>query len=150
MNLEELTDAVLQKLGEKKPRALLIGDAPMIDHNYNYVNEKPYEAVVLGRLAPGQLLHMPSDAVCCALMEQIPVYYDPDQTFRSCKTARALCRELAAAEQRLYRLGVLPLQRSGQLLTAARARDLVLQGKRPASNCRMTPLARDILEGKEP
>ena len=74
MNLDRLTDAVLQKLNEGKKRALLIGRAPDIDHNYNYVNEKPYEAIVLGELSAAQLLHMPNDAVCEALLEEIPVY----------------------------------------------------------------------------
>lgn len=149
MNLDQLTDAVLQKLHGERQRALLIGNAPEVDHNYNYVNEKPYDAVVIGELAPGALLQMPSNEVCDALMEEMPVYYWQQQKWRSCKTARQLCRELAAAEQRLYRLGILPMDRAGRLLTAQEARELLRLGKKPHSNCRMTPLARDILEGKE-
>jgi len=149
MNLEELTDAVLQKLGEKKPRALLIGDAPMIDHNYNYVNEKPYDLIIIGKLKPGELLQMPNNDVCEALMEERPVYYWQCQSWRGCKTAKLLCKELLAAEQHLYRLGVLPLEQEGQLITAQQARELLRLGKKPSPNCRMTPLARDILEGKE-
>lgn len=150
MNLDQLTDALLQKLNANKPRALLIGEAPEIDHNYHYVNEKPYEAVVLGILPPGELLHMPSDEVCCALLENKPVYLYDRQPWRDVRAARALCRELAAAEQRLYRLGVLAMESSGRLLTAKDARSFLKSGQKPWPNCRMTPLARDILEGKEP
>ena len=150
MNLDQLTDAVLEKISANKPRALLIGEQPIVDHNYNYVNEKPYEAIVLGTMTPGQLLQMPTDAVCCALLENIPVYLSMYQPWHGSKTARALCRELASAEQRLLRLGVLPLQTAGRLVTAMEARQLLSQGKRPEGNCRLTPLARDILEGKAP
>lgn len=150
MNLDQLTDAVMQKIAAQKPRALLIGGPPEIDCNYNYVNEKPYEAVVLGTLSPGQLLHMPNDAVCCALLEQMPVYLWQHQLWRKSTAARLLCRELAAAEQHLYRLGVLPLDDSDRVLTAKSVRELLQQGKKPSPNCRMTPLARDVLEGKTP
>ncbi len=150
MNLDRLTDAVLQKLNEGKKRALLIGKAPCIDHNYNYVNEKPYEAVVLGGLSAAQLLHMPDDAVCEALLEEIPVYLWRPQAWQDCKGARGLCRELMNAEQRLFRMGVLPMERTQKLLTAQDARRMLRQGERPADGCRMTPLARDILEGKVP
>lgn len=150
MNLEQLTDAVLQRLQQGKPRALLIGKLQEIDHNYNYVNEKPYEAVVLGTLTPGQLLQMPTDAVCCALLEGVPVYLSSRQMWHGSKRAKALCRELAAAEQRLFRLGVIPLEQPDHLITATRARELTRLGQTPKPGCRMTPLARDILEGKAP
>ena len=150
MNLDQLTDAVLQKIAAQKPRALLVGESPEIDSNYIYVNETPYEAVILGVLSPGELLHMPNDAVCCALLKGMPVYLWQHQPWRKSTAARLLCRELSAAEQHLYRLGVLPLDDSSQMLTAKRARELLQQGKRPSPNCRMTPLARDVLEGRTP
>ena len=150
MNLDRLTDAVLQKLNEGKKRALLIGKTPDFDHNYNYVNEKPYEAVVLGKLSAAQLLHMPDDAVCEALLEEIPVYLWRPQTWHDCKKARGLCRELLNAEQRLLRMGVVPMERTQKLLTAKDARRMLQQGERPADGCRMTPLAKDILEGRSP
>lgn len=140
----------MRKLEERRPRALLIGKQPEIDHNYNYVNEKPYEAVVLGLLSPGQLLQMPTDAVCCALLEDLPVYLSIRQSWHGNKKAKALCRELAAAEQRLFRLGVLPLEQPGHLITAKEARELLRSGRRPGADCRMTPLARDILEEEAP
>ena len=149
MNVEELTNAVLQKLAEKMPRALLIGDPPEIDHNYNYVNEEPYEAIMIGRLTPQEMFCMPTDAVCYALLEQKPVYLWDHQLWKESKTARVLCRELTAAQQRLYRLGVKPVYPAAGVLTAQEARALLQSGRKPPGNCRMTPLARDILEGKE-
>lgn len=150
VNLDQLTDAVMEKLDSRKPRVLLIGDLPKVDHNYNYVKQKPYEAVVLGVLTPAQLLHMPSDHVCEALLEEMPVYFWPNQPWKKAKTAKALCRELLAAEQRLYRLGVLPVQGKERLITAAQARSLRQQGRKPPEGSRLTPLAKDVLEGKEP
>lgn len=150
MNLDQLTDAVMEKLEKKRLRALLIGSEPEVDNNYIYVNQKPYELVVIGKLRPGDLLQMPSNAVCEALLEELPVYYWQHRSWCSCKTARALCRELISAEQRLYRMGVIPMEQEQQLITARQARELLRQGKKPSSNCRMTPLARDVLEGKEP
>lgn len=147
MNLDRLTDTVMQRLAENRPKALLIGSAPLVDCNYNYVNQKPYETVVIGRLSPAELLHMPNDAVCDALFAQIPVYLTP-QPWREQRNARGLCRELAASEQRLMRMGVFQLARKGSVLTAEGARKLRMAGEHPAPDCRMTPLARDILEGK--
>lgn len=150
MNLDQLTDAVIKKLQADLPRARLIGTMPDVYNNYNYVNNEPYEAVVIGAISPAQLLQMPNDIVCKALLENKPVYFCGEQLWKKSRSARALCRELAAAEQRLYRLGVLPMETAGRLLTAKEARAMRQSGKTPGSNCRMTPLARDILEGKEP
>ena len=101
MNLDQLTDAVWQRLEERKPRALLIGQPPDWDGPYCYVAVPPYDAVVLGIMSPGELLHMPSDPVCRALLDGQPVYLWQPQPYRACKHAKALCRELAAAEQHL-------------------------------------------------
>ena len=150
MNLDQLTDALMQRMEPQKPKALLIGDDPKVDNNYNYVNEKPYEAVVIGRLTPEGMFRMPTDAVCAALLEQVPVYMLDHQMWKDSKTARALCRELSAAQQRLYRLGVQPIHRGARFLTAEQARNMRQCGKKPEEHCRMTPLARDILEGREP
>ena len=150
MNLDQLTDAVMEKLGYDRPRALLIGSKPEVDNKYNYVNEEPYDLVVIGKLSAAQLLQMPSDPVCDALMEDMPVYLWQHQPWRGCKTAKLLCKELLAAEQHLYRLGVMPLGNEARLLTAQQVRELLRLGKKPDPNCRMTPLARDVLEGKEP
>lgn len=148
MNLDALTDAVWSRLVSREPRALLIGEAPPIKLPYLLVQEKPYEAVILGLLRPGQLLHMPSDDVCEALLEGCPVFLWSPQPYRSAKFCRALLRELSAAEQHLKQLGVQSLTEPGRLVTAQTARVLMQQGRMPGPGCRLTPLARDILEGK--
>lgn len=150
MNLEELTQAVLERISEQKPRVLLIGEPPDNYHNYNYVNSEPYEAVVLGVLSPGELLHMPNDTVCAALLEGKPVWLWPHQKHHGITRARLLCRELTAAEQHLKQLGVRVLGQEKLLITAQTARVMRQAGEIPQPGSRLTPLAKDILEGKEP
>ena len=149
MNLDELTQAVMERMDQQKPRAFLVGERPDY-HNYNYVKEKPYEAVVLGVLSPGELLHMPDNVVCEALLEGKPVWLWPHQRHHDVSNARLLCRELTAAEQHLKQLGVGVLGQEKPLVTAQRARALRQTGQQPQPGSRLTPLARDILEGKEP
>ena len=148
LNLDALTEAVRQRLEQGKKRALLIGEAPKDYHNIIYVNEKPYEAVVLGILPPGELLHMPNDPVCRALLDGIPVYLWHRQLHHMGSGAQALRRELRAAERRLVSLGVQILGAGRQLITAELARQLVKTGCGIPENCRLTPLAKEILEGK--
>lgn len=149
--LETLTEQVWQRLTAGRTRALLIGAQPKVDYNYVYVNKEPYEALVLGDLPPGELLRMPTDPVCRALLAGIPVYLSPAQSYKSAKAAPLLCAELLAAEKHLRRLGVRPLEAGEtRLITALEARNLLEQGQRPPPGSRLTPLARDILEGKEP
>ena len=145
MNLDELTDAVLRRLEARKPLALLLGQLPQMDDRYRYVQDKPYETVVIGILPPGELLQMPSDAVCRALLDGIPVWLWP-QPYGKGPHAAVLRRELLAAEQRLIRLGARPVLQPGQLVTAG---DIRQWGKQLPLHCRLTPLARDILEGKD-
>jgi len=149
MNLDALTEAVWQRLYGLRPRALLIGEPPEDYHKYNYVNEKPYEAIIIGRLPPGQLLHMPNDAVCEALLEGVPVFLYRGNKKLPVNRARVLWQELRKAEQYLLRLGVEPLERNNSLITADRARRLAEMGKCPPSGSRITPLAKDVLEGRE-
>ncbi len=149
MNLEELTQAVLERMDQHKPRAYLIGEQPDY-HNYNYVKEKPYEAVVLGVLSPGQLLHMPDEIVCEALLEGKPVWLWPHQRHHKAAHGRLLCRELTATEQHLKQLGVGVLGQEKNLITAQEARLLRQRGEHPPQGSRLTPLAKDILEGREP
>lgn len=148
MTLDQLTDAVWQRLQEKRTRALLLGEAPVYLQKFNYVNQKPYDAVVIGTLPPGQLLQMPTDSVCMALLEGIPVYLCP-QGYVKGKSAPELRRELWAAQQRLRRLGAVWLDGESKLISAAEARRMIRTGEKPSANSRLTPLARDILEGKE-
>ncbi len=147
MNMDELTEAVWERLQGEKPRALLLGDPPFNYHNYIYVNQKPYEAVILGLLGPGELLHMPNDAVCRALLEGTPVYLWHKQCHHTGTGARLLRQELYGAEARLKRLGVQILGKEQRLITAEEARSLRQAGKQPPAGSRLTPLARDILGG---
>ena len=58
-------------------RALLVGKEPM-GLGFAYVAEPPYEAVVIGSLTLGQLLHFSDERVLSALSEGKPVYlYSP-------------------------------------------------------------------------
>ncbi len=148
MNLDQLTDAVWQRLQKEKPRALLLGTAPEGLQKYNYVNQKPFEAIVIGTLTPGELLQMPTDPVCTALLEELPVYLCTQPWLRG-KTAPELRRELQAAQQRLLRLGAKPLGDHKKLISAQEARRMIRAGEQPPAGSRLTPLARDILEGKE-
>lgn len=147
MNLDQLTQAVWDRLEGEKPRALLLGDAPPEHGGYTLVRQPPYEAVILGILSPGELLHMPTDPVCQALLEEKPVLLWPQQPYRQAKTARLLCRELAAAEQHLKQLGVRPMKQQGRLITAQEAQQMRHSGLSVPPGCRMTPLAREIMEG---
>lgn len=148
MNLEKLTEAVWQRLQEEKPRALLLGKAPDNLQKYIYVNQKPYEAVIIGILPPGELLQMPTDPVCTALLEGIPVYLC-SQPYSKGTTAAELRRALRDACQRLRRFGVMLMEDEGRLVSAQQARQMVRTGEKPRPGSRLTPLARDILEGKE-
>jgi len=149
MNLDQLTEEVWKRLQNDQPRALLVGNRPDGLDRFQLVQELPYDAVILGILPPADLLHMPSQIVCEALLQDIPVYLWEAQPYRSAKNARALCRALAAAEQSLLQLGVRRLGVCKKLITAQEARMLLRMGRKPQPGARMTPLARDILEGKE-
>ena len=137
----------MQRMEQGKRRVLLIGEAPEDCHNYFYVNEKPYEAIILGILSPGELLHMPNDPVCRALLDGIPVLLWHRQLHHTGSGAQALRRELRAAERRLMELGVQPLGTGKQLITADIARNLIKSGLNLPQNCRLTPLAKEIMEG---
>jgi len=148
VNVDALTEAVWQRLEGQKPRALLIGAPPENYHNYFYVNQEPFEAIVLGILPPGKLLHMPDETVCKALLDGLPVFLWHDQPHHTGNTARSLRHALYMAEQRLIRYGVQVIGRDRQLITAEMARKMRQNNQLPTKGSRLTPLARDILEGK--
>ena len=54
--VQAVTDRIWATWGDGRPPALLLGRAPEEDLGYRYVQEPPYEAVVMGSLTPGQLL----------------------------------------------------------------------------------------------
>ena len=150
-----MTDAIVEEvlrrvLEARKPAALLLGAAPTEETGYRYVTEPPYDAVILGSMNAYQLLHFPDEQSLNALLEGKPVYFcQSGELWRQLqKTApRELFAALLQAHRRLLRLGVRPLRSQAQgLITASELRRRLKEGL--PVNGRLTPLARDILEGR--
>ena len=130
-------------------RALLLGAAPPCDLGCRYVTEGDYDGVVIGSLTLGQLLCFSNEAVLGALAAGKPVLlYEPG--LPEAKGNRGLSAVLAARRRELKNWGVL-FTDGGQkkLITAAAARELLSAGRRPAPGAVLTPLAKEILEGKQ-
>ena len=119
---------------------------------WSYVLSGAFDAVMIGSLSAAQLLQFPDEASAEALLLGKPVYLWEDglDYRRHARTAnRALWSRLLAAERQLRQLGVQFLSSAASpLLTAAEMRKLLAAGRVPSADCRMTPLARDILEGR--
>lgn len=128
-------------------RALLLGKEPVAALGYQYVEEAPYEAVVMGSLTLGQLLRFREERVLEALAQGKPVYLYTPGLPESPKN-RALAASLAAAQRELKNWGV-RFTDGGQkkLITAEDARALRRAGKSPGPGAVLTPLAREIMEG---
>lgn len=130
-------------------RALLIGSQPGVELGFTYTAEEPYEAVVIGSLSLGELLHFRQEQVLSALAQGKTVYlYTPG--LPEAEKNRALSASLAAARRELKNWGVLftdGMQR--RLVTAEEARLLRKQGRMPAPGAVLTPLAKEILEGSD-
>lgn len=146
--LDHLTDSVYRRLHCRKPRARLIGRMPPVEFAVEFVFHEPFDLLILGILSPGELLSMPTDPVCRALLDGTSVYLWKEQPYRAAKHAGVLRRELAAAEERLERLGVCPIGTGTGWMTAAAARSAVDLGIHTYAGTRMTELARSILEEK--
>jgi len=129
-------------------RALLIGREPEVPLGMEYVQTGPYEAVVIGSLALGQLLRFREERVLEALEQGIPVYlYTPGLPQ---SRHRALAGSLASAQRELKNWGVLFTDGGRKrLVTAEEARALRRSGQRPAPGAVLTPLAKEIMEGLE-
>ena len=130
-------------------RALLIGKAPTVELGFTYTADEPYDAVVIGSLSLGELLHFRQEQVLLALSQGKTVYlYTPG--LPEAEKNRALAASLAAARRELKNWGVLftdGMQR--RLITAEEARLLRRQGRYPGPGAVMTPLAKEILEESE-
>ena len=128
-------------------RALLIGDRPGA-LEFEYAEGPPYDAVVIGSLTPGQLLRFREERVLEALGEGKPVYlYTPG--LPQVKN-RALTASLASAQRELKSWGVI-FTAGGRrrLVTAEEARQMRRMGRVPGPGAVLTPLAKEILEGKQ-
>ena len=126
--------------------ALLIGKEPE-DLRFQYVSQGHYDAVVIGSLTLGQLLHFNQEQALSALSEGKPVYlYTPG--LPPVPKNRALAASMAAAQRELKNWGVLFTDGARRhLVTAEEARNLRRQGRVPAPGAVLTPLAREILNG---
>lgn len=128
-------------------RALLIGKEPGAELGYEYVQEPPYDVVVLGSLTLSQLLRFRQQPVLEALAEGKQVYlYTPG--LPEAPKNRALSGSLAAAQRELKNWGVLFTDGGRKkLITAEEAKQLRLNGRQPSPGAVLTPLAKEIMEG---
>ena len=129
-------------------RALLIGREPGAALGYTYVAEEPYDAVVIGSLTLGQLLHFSDERVLQALAEgKNVVLYTPG--LPEAPKNRALAASLASSRRELKNWGVLFADSSHKkLITAQEAKVMRQSGVMPGPGAVLTPLAKEILEGE--
>lgn len=130
-------------------RALLIGKEPGTELGYQYVTELPYEVVVIGSLRLSELLRFREERVLAALAEGKSVYlYTPG--LPEAPKNRALAGSLTAAQRELKNWGVLFTDGGRKrLVTAEEARALRYSGRQPSPGAVLTPLAKEIMEGKQ-
>ena len=130
-------------------KALLIGKVPPAELGYEYVDSPPFDAVVIGSLELGQLLRFREEQVLRALAEGKSVFlYTPG--LPEAEKNRALAGAAASAQRELKNWGVLFTDGGRRrLVTAEEARMLCRQGKQPGPGAVLTPLAKEILEGKQ-
>ena len=127
-------------------RALLIGKEPAAPMDYCYVQEAPYDAVVIGSLTLGQLLRFREERVLQAISEGKPVFlYTPG--LPEAPKNRALAGSLTAAQRELKNWGVVFTDGGRKrLITAEEARILRSRRMTPSPGAVLTPLAKEILE----
>lgn len=128
-------------------RALLIGKEPDAVLGYAYVQEAPYDAVVIGSLTLSQLLRFREERVLSALAQGKQVFlYTPG--LPQAPGNRALSGSLTAAQRELKNWGVRFTDGGRKrLVTAEEARLLRSTGQMPAPGAVLTPLAKEIMEG---
>lgn len=130
-------------------RMLLIGREPEISLGFAYVQEAPYEGIVIGSLTAGQLLRFREERVLDMLAGGGTVYlYVPG--LPEAPKNRAMAASLAAARRELKNWGVLFTDGGRKrLVTAEEARQLRALGRNPGPGAVLTPLAKEIMEGTE-
>lgn len=126
-------------------RALLIGKEPATAMDYAYVQEEPYDAVVIGSLTLGQLLRFREERVLQALADGKSVFLYTPGLPESPKN-RALAGSLTSAQRELKSWGVVFTDGGRKrLITAEEARALRSRGAVPGPGAVLTPLAKEIL-----
>ena len=127
-------------------RALLIGTEPAAVLPYSYVQEPPFDAVVIGSLSLSQALRISDERILQALAEgKSVVLYTPG--LPTAPGNRALSASLAAARRELKNWGVIFTDGAQKrLITAQEARAMKAAGKYPGAGAVLTPLAREIFE----
>ena len=130
-------------------RALLIGREPEASLPYTYVQEAPYDAVVIGSLSLSQALGLRDDRILQPLAEGKPVVlYTPG--LPTAPGNRALAGALSAARREMKAWGILFTDGAQRrLITAQEARAMRQAGRRPDAGAVLTPLAKEILEGTQ-
>ena len=128
-------------------RALLIGTTPGRELGYEYVCQLPFDAVVIGSMTLGQLLHFDMEEALEALARGKTVaVYTPG--LPDAPKNRALAAALASCKRQLKSWGVLFVDgNQKRLITAQEARLLRAAGKQPEVGAVLTPLAKEIMEG---
>ena len=127
-------------------RAFLVGSQPPVNLGYTYVSEPPWEAVVIGSLSLGQLLHFSQEDALKALSSGKPVVlYEPG--LPESRGNRALAATLSSRKRELKNWGVV-FTDGGQkkVITAAQARIMLQNGEKPGIGAVLTPLAKEILQ----
>ena len=128
--------------------ALLIGKEPPQSLGYTYILEQSADAVVIGSLTISQLLHFAIEPALEALSQGKPVIvYEPG--LPECKGSRGLAATLASKRRELKNWGMI-FTDGGQkkLITAQQARKMMESGQTPGPGAVLTPLAKEIMEGK--
>ena len=127
-------------------RALLVGTEPDRSLPYIYVQEPPFDAVVIGSLPMSQALWLTDDRILQALAEGKPVVlYTPG--LPTAPGNRGLSAALAASRREMKAWGIVFTDGAQRkLITAQEARSLKAAGKYPGAGAVLTPLAREILE----
>ena len=130
-------------------RALIIGKEPDTELGFDYVLDAPYDVVVVGSLTLSELLRFREERVLTALAEGKKVYlYTPG--LPEAPKNRALSGSIAAAQRELKNWGVLFTDGGRKkLITAQEARALVAAGQGVSPGAVLTPLAKEIMEGKQ-
>ena len=124
-------------------KAYLIGEKPPL--SYDFVKEPPFDAVVIGSLTLGQLLHFSDPQALQALAQGLPVVlYAPG--LPESPGNRALGAALASKRRELKSWGVV-FTDGGQrkVITASLAEKMLETGEKPGMGAVLTPLAKEIL-----